>query len=63
MKVKKGDRVPSRIRVLGVNALARDLGLTVGHVSQVLSGKRHSPRVMRAAKGRVIFVGGVEEAV
>lgn len=56
MKVKKANRVPSRIRVLGVNALARDLGLTAGHVSQVLSGKRHSPRVTKAARGRVVFV-------
>lgn len=58
MKVKKSKaRRFGRIQVLGVNALARDLGLSVGHVSQVLRGLRESPRVMKAAKGRVKFVG------
>jgi hypothetical protein len=57
MKVKKAKRrTASPIRVLGVNALARDLGLTVGHVSQVLRGLRVSPRVTEAAQVRVTFV-------
>jgi len=37
-------------RVAGVRALARRLGLSVGHVSQVLNGKRHSPRVLYEAE-------------
>lgn len=54
MKVKKGGKV---IRSLGVNDLARDLGLTPAHVSQVLSGKRTSRRVSAAARGRIVYVG------
>jgi len=57
VKVKRAKRT-RQIQVLGVNALARDLGLSVGHVSQVLRGLRKSPRVMKAAKGRVKFVEG-----
>lgn len=44
----------SRIRTLGVNALARRLGVTPAHVSQVMSGKRQSRRVMEAARGNVM---------
>jgi transcriptional regulator with XRE-family HTH domain len=57
VKVKKAKN-KRRIQVQGVNALARDLGLSAGHVSQVLRGLRKSPRVMKAAKGRVKFVEG-----
>ncbi len=53
MKVKKSERT---IRTLGVNALARELGLTPAHVSQVMSGKRTSRRVSDAARGRVLVV-------
>jgi transcriptional regulator with XRE-family HTH domain len=41
------------IRYRGVNALARYLGVTPAHVSQVLSGKRESRRVSAAALGRI----------
>ncbi len=54
MKVKKPTRM---IRTLGVVDLARALGMSPGHVSQVLSGKKTSRRVSEAARGRVIRVG------
>jgi transcriptional regulator with XRE-family HTH domain len=56
MKVKKARR-KGMIQYLGVAEVARMTGLTVGHVSQVLRGLRQSDRVLRAAKGRVTFVG------
>ena len=43
-----------RINTLGVNALARRLGVTPAHVSQVMSGKRQSRRVMEASRGQVV---------
>ncbi len=39
-----------RIRHIGVAALARQLGLSAPHVSQVLSGQRQSRRVIEAAR-------------
>lgn len=39
-----------RIRHIGVAELARDLGLSVPHVSLVLSGQRTSRRVTAAAR-------------
>lgn len=41
---------PRRIRHIGVAALARQLGLSAPHVSQVLSGQRTSRRVVEAAR-------------
>ena len=43
-----------RIKTIGVNALARRLGVTPAHVSQVMSGKRQSRRVTEAARGHVV---------
>lgn len=52
---------PRRIRYVGVAALARQLGLSTPHVSQVLSGQRQSRRVTEAAKaGGVIAVAELE---
>lgn len=49
---------PRRIRHVGVAALARQLGLSTPHVSQVLSGQRQSRKVLEAARtsGLVVAV-------
>jgi transcriptional regulator with XRE-family HTH domain len=52
MKVKKARR-KGVSQWLGVAEVARATGLTVGHVSQVLRGKRQSARVLAAARGVV----------
>ena len=49
----RGRRTNSVLHHRGVNALARYLGVTPAHVSQVLSGKRESRRVSAAALGRI----------
>ena len=51
---KKSSDGIRRIKTLGVNALARRLGVTPAHVSQVMSGKRTSRRVSEAARGHVV---------
>lgn len=58
MKVKReqSGRPVRVIRTLGVNDLARELGLTPAHVSQVMSGKRTSRRVSDAARGRLMTI-------
>lgn len=45
-----GSRGLRRIHNIGVAALARQLGLSAPHVSQVLSGQRTSRRVIEAAR-------------
>ena len=47
---------PRRIRHVGVAALARQLGLSTPHVSQVLSGQRQSRKVIEAAKNSGLVV-------
>jgi len=56
---RKSPSANRMIRTLGVNALARHLGVSAAHVSQVMSGKRVSRRVTEAARGRTVSVESV----
>lgn len=42
----------SEVRIRGVNAFAREMGVAPAHVSMVLRGKRQSKRIMDAAIAR-----------